>query len=189
MSNRNIEKEKEKERIVCALDPRLYEDEFFYLPNSFVDNMSCLSSGSVAVYLFYEYNRAINKDKTYFTYKEIMNGTGIKSKTTIRKAIVELSEKGYINKLKENYQGYVYLIESQGYYKIGKAKNFTQRTKHLDTIMPIDTTLIYSFHSQDYTNAEKTLHNKYKHLRHKGEWFALTEQEINEIMSIKDDTI
>jgi hypothetical protein len=85
--------------------------------------------------------------------------------------------------------GYIYLIESLNYYKIGKSKNFTSRTKHLNTIMPIETTLIHSFHSLDYTKAEKFLHNKYQHLHHKGEWFSLTDQEVNEIKAIQDDII
>lgn len=85
--------------------------------------------------------------------------------------------------------GYIYIIEALNYYKIGRSKELNNRTKYLSTIMPIDTTLIHSFHSLDYTKAEKFLHNKYQHLHHKGEWFSLTDQEVNEIKSILDDTI
>jgi len=85
--------------------------------------------------------------------------------------------------------GYVYLIEALNYYKIGKSKTVVSRIKHLSTIMPIETTLIHSFHSLDYSKAEKFLHNKYQHLHHKGEWFSLTDQEVEEIKSIQDDTI
>ena len=85
--------------------------------------------------------------------------------------------------------GYIYVIEALNYYKIGRSKEFNYRTKFLNTIMPIDTTLIHSFHSLDYTKAEKFLHNKYQHLHYKGEWFSLTGKEVEEIKAIQDDTV
>lgn len=94
----------------------------------------------------------------------------------------------YVEKLKSDIgqPGHIYLIHCQNYYKIGKSKNYNSRKKHFDTIMPLETDLIHSFQTNDMNYAEKYLHNKYKHLHHKGEWFNLTQKEINEICSISD---
>lgn len=83
-------------------------------------------------------------------------------------------------------KGHIYLVEALGLYKIGKEKNKTSRTNHFHTIMPVEVKLIHSFCSNDYSNAEKILHKKYSHLRQKGEWFSLSNEEVNEICSIQD---
>lgn len=91
-------------------------------------------------------------------------------------------------KLKKERIGHVYLIESCGLYKIGRSKDAEDRKFRLETIMPIEIkfTLIHYFKTYDYVKAERILHEKYSYLRKRGEWFSLSDKEINEICSIKN---
>lgn len=82
--------------------------------------------------------------------------------------------------------GYIYLIESLGYYKIGKTTKLTNRMKNFSTIFPAKITEIHVFKTEDINNAELVLHKKFEHLRHVGEWFNLSQEEVDYICSIED---
>lgn len=85
--------------------------------------------------------------------------------------------------------GYVYLIRASGLYKIGKTKSLKDRTSYFATKMPVEVETIHTFSSQDHHMAEKKLHKKYAEFRKTGEWFDLSEEQVKEICSIKDDEI
>jgi len=103
MSSENVEKEK----AICKSDPRLYSGEFFIMPKSFVSKMSSLSDASIRIYLLFrdEFNWAKNEDKIYPTYEKIMEITGIKSRTTVRKAIIDLVENGWVRWVERKFSG------------------------------------------------------------------------------------
>lgn len=84
--------------------------------------------------------------------------------------------------------GHVYILKAEnGLYKIGKAKNLTQRVTDLGIKIPMSIELVGSFETDDYTAAELSLHEKYKEKRGVGEWFCLNETDIEELMSMCEE--
>jgi len=87
----------------------------------------------------------------------------------------------------------VYLIRGDdGKYKIGIAKNPSQRIKQLQTGNSDKLQLIETYQSENAFKIETTLHNQYAHVRNEGEWFDLSiSEEIIFIEKCKqiDDTI
>lgn len=81
--------------------------------------------------------------------------------------------------------GHVYIIKSTIGTKIGISDkhNIGNRVKSYSSLpMSIIETRSYEVH--DYTKAERYLHSHYKQKRIKGEWFNLTDEEINEAENI-----
>lgn len=87
-------------------------------------------------------------------------------------------------------QGYVYVIESNFLYKIGKAKNLETRIKQLKTGSPNIVNLIYAKKfNNDYNKTELYLHNKFKKLRKHGEWFELSQKDLEYIKNVTEEEI
>ena len=88
----------------------------------------------------------------------------------------------------KRFDGYVYLLYSptNNTYKIGKAKQVDGRYGSIAKQSPVEIKLIHQFKSENANKAEKALHNQYSHKRVLGEWFSLSEQEIETIISIGD---
>ena len=82
-------------------------------------------------------------------------------------------------------KGFVYLIKCNEWYKIGKAKNVNSRLSGLQTGSPYLLELLHAIHCKDYTRAESYLHNVFADRRGLGEWFELTESDIEKIKAIK----
>ena len=83
--------------------------------------------------------------------------------------------------------GHVYFIGAEnGLYKIGKAKNIKSRIKGFGQMFPIEWRLEHSFQTNDYTKAEKYLHEKFSEKRVRGEWFQLSTEDVTYITSIED---
>lgn len=80
--------------------------------------------------------------------------------------------------------GYVYLIWSQYGYKIGKAVNVKSRTKLFEVRLPFPIRVEHYAFFNDYTQAERTLHNHFQDKRLEGEWFRLTEADVALIKSL-----
>lgn len=79
--------------------------------------------------------------------------------------------------------GYIYVLKSGPYYKIGYADVVEQRlktvgssTKPDDLTEPIE--LLFSFSTTSKRIAERTLHDFFKRHRVKGEWFKFTDRHI-----------
>lgn len=84
-------------------------------------------------------------------------------------------------------QGYVYLLGADnGLFKIGKSKNVNARLADLNKQSPVSIEILHSFASEDYTTAEKELHKRYKNKRKVGEWFLLSDQDVENIRGIGD---
>lgn len=75
--------------------------------------------------------------------------------------------------------GIVYVLKADnGLYKIGRAKKFENRLLQLQTQMPYDLEVIVLIESDDYIGLEKGLHKRFVSKREKGEWFELSEEDI-----------
>lgn len=92
------------------------------------------------------------------------------------------------DKKKSKKEGYVYLLSCprNGLFKIGKAKDVNERMVKIQPKFPAETELVYSFFSFDYDKAERILHNQYKEFRKHGEWFDLSNMQVDEICQIQN---
>ena len=77
--------------------------------------------------------------------------------------------------------GYVYLIKSKYGYKIGKAVNVKKRSQLFNVKLPFPIEVIHYAHFDNYTEAETRLHNMFSAKRLEGEWFDLTQKDVEYI--------
>jgi hypothetical protein len=75
--------------------------------------------------------------------------------------------------------GYVYLLEGDGCHKIGRAKDPTKRTEQLAVQLPYEVNLVCAIASADYAKLEAELHNHFAEKRLNGEWFDLSQEDVN----------
>jgi hypothetical protein len=89
----------------------------------------------------------------------------------------------------ESNRGFVYIawLETTPYYKIGKSKNPDVRFGGMITL-PIDIIIIHSISTNYMERLEKELHTQHKDKRGKGEWFKLTEVDIDQLKNIDHRT-
>lgn len=73
--------------------------------------------------------------------------------------------------------GYVYLVESENLYKIGKTKNPTSRMNYYST-MPNKAELLFIEKVKNYSDCEKELHLFFAEKNYRGEWFTLDDSDI-----------
>lgn len=64
--------------------------------------------------------------------------------------------------------------------KIGIAKNYKSRLDSLQTACPQKLILLAVIESPNYIDIEKELHNRFSSVRYHGEWFRLTEQDVDD---------
>ncbi|MGZ9899294.1 GIY-YIG nuclease family protein [Shewanella gaetbuli] len=74
--------------------------------------------------------------------------------------------------------GYVYLIESEYGYKIGKTVNIKSRTRLFEVKLPFPIKLINYSWFENYSKAESDFHKKFAQKRQEGEWFKLELEDI-----------
>lgn len=77
--------------------------------------------------------------------------------------------------------GYIYIVRETflGMYKIGISKNVVRRLIDLQSSIPQDLETICYFHVLGVYLLEKVLHCSLDRKRVRGEWFELTDEEVN----------
>lgn len=81
--------------------------------------------------------------------------------------------------------GYVYILRGiDGWFKIGKAKDVSDRTAKVGILVPFATTLILTISTNNRHGLERELHNQFAHVRGNGEWFKLTENDLAWLKSL-----
>lgn len=86
--------------------------------------------------------------------------------------------------------GYIYLLKSEiGMYKIGRTKHLNKRFPEFNTFLPFQVSLEHSFWAQDYVAAEKFLHWCFAEKRGRGEWFALTPEDVDWFCNLTDGSV
>jgi len=81
--------------------------------------------------------------------------------------------------------GYVYFLQADnGLVKIGQTKILDKRIEQLAVSLPYKLQLILTIKSEQYTRLESHLHELYAEHRANGEWFALTDEDLNYIKDI-----
>jgi hypothetical protein len=80
--------------------------------------------------------------------------------------------------------GYVYLIKSPYGFKIGKTVNMKSRTRLFEVKLPFRIKVEHFAWFEDYSEAERSQHDKFRSKRLEGEWFDLDDVDIAYIRTL-----
>lgn len=89
----------------------------------------------------------------------------------------------------KTYTGYIYLISDGEYTKIGKALNPFFRLQAHQISNPRKLQLLFYKESLMYSLEEKRLKDKYRNKKKNGEWFDLSQEDIEDIKRLVDGDI
>jgi hypothetical protein len=76
---------------------------------------------------------------------------------------------------------YLYLLESDGYFKIGIANDVQNRIAQLSTGNPHQINLVFCYGFRNSEFVERALHQKFLDTRLRGEWYILTPADMAEM--------
>jgi hypothetical protein len=74
--------------------------------------------------------------------------------------------------------GFVYLLKSGRYYKIGRSNAVGRRERELKIQLPEQVRVIHSIKTDDPAGIEHYWHRRFEDRRKQGEWFELSSQDI-----------
>ncbi len=79
----------------------------------------------------------------------------------------------------ENEIGYVYLMKSGSYYKLGRSTNVERRNYEIGIKLPEKFEIVHKIRTDDPSGIETYWHDRFKDKRKQGEWFDLSSNDIN----------
>lgn len=79
---------------------------------------------------------------------------------------------------------YLYVIKCNEYHKIGIANDIDSRLAQLSTGNPYPLKVVVYYGFDNAEIVERSIHQKYKNKRNRGEWFSLDYDDLNDIHRI-----
>lgn len=76
--------------------------------------------------------------------------------------------------------GFVYLMESGGYFKVGQTRELHGRLQQITTLMPHPVRVLAVIHTSQPDREERYWHTYFASYRMNGEWFALHQEHLEE---------
>lgn len=77
--------------------------------------------------------------------------------------------------------GFVYVLISSGYFKIGRSKSPQRRLSDLQMATPHKIDLYMHVHTERPDYVEKELHLRFHNKRKRGEWYELSNEDLYEL--------
>lgn len=122
---------------------------------------------------------------------EIMNFYSHVSWNAIQDTIAAWEKRNFLDTTRRSNNGplgWVYLVKSGDVYKIGMSNgDVKKRIETLQTGSPTPIETVCLLQTNDASGLEAELHEKFKDKRTRGEWFSLTSDDIDYILSLADD--
>lgn len=145
----------------------------------------CRSLGKMPTYI--DMRMHVQKDASFPNDKTVAKHFGNMSEliATLRRlakdpdyedlnALLPVVSKAEEGSVKEGIVGFVYLLKSGAYYKIGHTGNFERRIREIRVAMPEAITLVHSIKTDDPAGIEAYWHKRFADCRANGEWFKLS---------------
>lgn len=96
----------------------------------------------------------------------------------IESAIPPEAPKEILDATPDEADGFVYLLKSGKYFKIGRTNKPDRRLYEIDLQLPEPIEHVHSIRTDDPSGIEAYWHNRFKDKRMKGEWFDLDAKEV-----------